>query len=252
MDAPTGSILAYATAPGSVAADGTGRNGLYTQILLKHMQAPGVELGRVFRKVRVDVIAASNEQQVPWESSSLTGDFFFSPGRGIEVTGHTKEQNTASAVPVSPQKTNTVNIERDGNFEKLPSGIVYDNKTGLEWYAGPDKDTNWNEANSWVKSLKVPGDGFRLMGAGWRLPTYDELRSLYIKGAGAVNMTPLLQTRGSRVWSNEKKISGQLLWNGETRDTSLARAFVFSGGYDYWETMIRPNDYRAFAVRTRK
>ena len=123
----------------------------------------------------------------------------------------------------------------------------------MEWYAGPDKDTNWIEAKKWADSLAVPGDKWRLFGGGWRLPTFDELRSLYIKGtATTANITPLLQTRGSRVWSNEKKTVEQRLWNGEKRDASLAKAFVFSGGYEYWETMVRPNDYRVFAVRKRK
>lgn len=49
MDAPTGSILAYATAPGSVAADGTGTNGLYTEKLLKHMSVPGIDLPFLFQ-----------------------------------------------------------------------------------------------------------------------------------------------------------------------------------------------------------
>ncbi len=77
MDAPTGSILAYATAPGSVAADGTDRNGLYTAMLLKHLNTPGLEIGRLFRKVRIDVVNASGKRQTPWESSSLMGDFYF-------------------------------------------------------------------------------------------------------------------------------------------------------------------------------
>ena len=77
MDAPAGSILGYATAPGAVAADGAGRNGLYTSKILEYMKQPGLEIGQLFRKVRVDVMAASNDAQVPWESSSLTGNFFF-------------------------------------------------------------------------------------------------------------------------------------------------------------------------------
>jgi hypothetical protein len=77
MDAPTGSILAYATAPGSVASDGPGRNGLYTSKLLKWMAEPELEIGQLFRKVRTDVLEESNGQQVPWESSSLTGNFYF-------------------------------------------------------------------------------------------------------------------------------------------------------------------------------
>lgn len=65
MDAPTGSILAYATAPGSVAADGTGRNGLYTEKLLKHMQTPGLTVERMFKLVRRDVTKGSKTRQVP-------------------------------------------------------------------------------------------------------------------------------------------------------------------------------------------
>ena len=79
MDAPRGSILAYSTAPGSVAADGTGRNGLYTAKLLKHMSTPGIKIEAVFKKVRIDVSRASSAKQTPWESSSLMGDFYFHP-----------------------------------------------------------------------------------------------------------------------------------------------------------------------------
>jgi len=85
MDAPTGSIVAYATAPGSVAADGMSRNGLYTSMLLKHITTPGLRIEEFFKIVRIDVMNDSNKKQVPWESSSLTGDFYFNPGRGIAV-----------------------------------------------------------------------------------------------------------------------------------------------------------------------
>lgn len=77
MDAPTGSLIAYATAPGSVAQDGLGENGLYTTFLLKHMQKPGLEILDMFRKVRIDVMKESGSEQVPWESTSLTREFYF-------------------------------------------------------------------------------------------------------------------------------------------------------------------------------
>jgi uncharacterized caspase-like protein len=79
IDAPTGSLLAYATAPGKVAADGTGANGLYTAELLKAMDVPGLKIEDVFKQVRINVLKASDGQQTPWESSSLTGEFFFRP-----------------------------------------------------------------------------------------------------------------------------------------------------------------------------
>jgi len=85
MDAPTGSYLAYSTAPGSVAADGIGRNGLYTSQLLKHIKSPGLKLEEVFKRVRIDVAKSSGNKQIPWDSSSLMGDFYFQPKRGVGV-----------------------------------------------------------------------------------------------------------------------------------------------------------------------
>jgi uncharacterized caspase-like protein len=77
MDAPKGTLIAYATAPGKVASDGEGRNGLYTQELLKLIQTPGLPVEGVFKKVRASVARATGDNQIPWEASSLTGDFYF-------------------------------------------------------------------------------------------------------------------------------------------------------------------------------
>ncbi|MDD5175096.1 MAG: caspase family protein [Sterolibacterium sp.] len=77
INAPTGTLIAYATAPGKVASDGEGRNGLYTSELLASMDVPGIRIEDVFKRVRSNVVRKSNEAQIPWESSSLTGDFFF-------------------------------------------------------------------------------------------------------------------------------------------------------------------------------
>ncbi len=77
MDAPVGSIVAYATAPDSVAADGTGQNGVYTKYLLEEMLVPGRTIEQVFKAVRNNVINETNNKQVPWESTSLRGDFYF-------------------------------------------------------------------------------------------------------------------------------------------------------------------------------
>ncbi|NKB72757.1 MAG: SUMF1/EgtB/PvdO family nonheme iron enzyme [Candidatus Latescibacteria bacterium] len=79
MDATIGSLVAYATAPGKVAADGSGQNGLYTAHLLEHLKTPGLKIHDLFMRVRNAVRGASNGQQIPWESSSLTGDFYFVP-----------------------------------------------------------------------------------------------------------------------------------------------------------------------------
>jgi len=77
MDAPIGTIIAYATAPGTTASDGTGINGLYTASLIKYITKPELSIEDVFKQVRVDVVSQSNRLQTPWESTSLMGDFYF-------------------------------------------------------------------------------------------------------------------------------------------------------------------------------
>ena len=82
MDAPSGSIVAFATAPGAEAADGAGANGMYTGHLLRHMVTPGLKVEEVFKRTRVAVKQDSSGRQIPWESTSLEGDFYFTPPAG--------------------------------------------------------------------------------------------------------------------------------------------------------------------------
>lgn len=81
INAPQGTLIAYATAPGRVAADGDGANGLYTEELLRAMAEPGLKVEDVFKQARIRVARRSNDQQIPWEASSLVGDFYFTPGQ---------------------------------------------------------------------------------------------------------------------------------------------------------------------------
>jgi uncharacterized caspase-like protein len=78
MDAPQGTIIAFATSPGKVAADGEGRNSPYTKNLIKTMQIPNLPIEQVFKQVRRAVQQETKNQQTPWENTSLSGDFYFS------------------------------------------------------------------------------------------------------------------------------------------------------------------------------
>lgn len=77
MRAPTGTFLAYATAPGDVAVDGTGGNSPFTAALAEKMTEPGRAIEEVLRRVRVSVIEATLGRQTPWDTSSLTPAFTF-------------------------------------------------------------------------------------------------------------------------------------------------------------------------------
>ena len=104
MDAPTGTFITYATAPGSVAADGFGRNGVFTKYLLQNMTQPGLKIEDVMKRVRNAVMHETGNKQVPWQSSSLTGDFYFVPKKAPPMLEHSKAK-------LQPYKTD-VGIER--------------------------------------------------------------------------------------------------------------------------------------------
>lgn len=87
LDAPPGTLLAYATAPGNTAEDGEGTHGLYTGRLLKEMQQPGAAVEDVFKRVRLAVRRDSQGAQIPWESTSLEADFAFLPARSRPDAG---------------------------------------------------------------------------------------------------------------------------------------------------------------------
>jgi formylglycine-generating enzyme required for sulfatase activity len=76
MSAAKGTIIGFATGSNKTASDGKkGTNGLYTGHLLKFMRQPGLTIEEVFKKTRQQVASETKEQQVPWVSNSLIGDF---------------------------------------------------------------------------------------------------------------------------------------------------------------------------------
>jgi len=85
MKAPSGTYISYSTAPGKVASDGEGKNGLYTQYLLRYMMKPGLTLEEVFKRVRNRVRDESNNQQIPWDQSSIFNDFYFIEAGGKRI-----------------------------------------------------------------------------------------------------------------------------------------------------------------------
>ena len=72
----TGTLIAFSTAPGAVAEDGTGGNSPFTASLVKHLPTPGVEIRQMLTRVRADVARATGDHQVPWDNSSLRGDVY--------------------------------------------------------------------------------------------------------------------------------------------------------------------------------
>jgi len=92
LDAPPGTFLAFATAPGNVAEDGDASSsgtghGLYTRYLLQELGKPIAKIEDVFKRVRLNVRQQSHGRQVPWESTSLEEDFFFNISATVKPEG---------------------------------------------------------------------------------------------------------------------------------------------------------------------
>jgi uncharacterized caspase-like protein len=74
----SGTLIAFATAPGNTAADGSGAHSPFTTALLKHIGTPRLELNQMLTRVRIDVAAATGKKQIPWVNSSLLGEIYLS------------------------------------------------------------------------------------------------------------------------------------------------------------------------------
>jgi hypothetical protein len=90
LNSATGIYVAYATAPGKVAEDGDSNNGLFTKYLIKYINQSGLNIESVFKNVRKDVKKDSHGEQIPWSSSSIDGEFYFT----LSKDGLTKSKST--------------------------------------------------------------------------------------------------------------------------------------------------------------
>jgi hypothetical protein len=122
--APTGTLIAYATGAGSVASDGAGRNGLFTQELLANLKTPGLTLESVFRRTRTTVRSKSSGQQVPYEYTSVEGeDFYFLPPSGAAPPPVTRPAPVVSTTPPPKPAVGTVRRNSLGmEFAYIPAG----------------------------------------------------------------------------------------------------------------------------------
>ncbi|TDQ84048.1 putative caspase-like protein [Dongia mobilis] len=129
MDAPTGTFVGYSTAPGEVAADGTGENSPYVAALASEMGKPGIALEETFRNVRVRVMAETDQRQVPWDSSSLTGAFYF---RAPQQTAAIAPQ---PAAPAAQAATAATAGQEAGESERLFWESIKDSSDPAEFEA---------------------------------------------------------------------------------------------------------------------
>jgi len=122
IHAPKGTFIAFATSPGETASNGTGKNGLFTSALLKHIEDENIQIEELFKRVRNSVFALSTGKQTTWEHTSLTGNYVFNFGQ-------------LNFSPITPYSERVI---IDKKFEILDDEDIDKIITGLkshDWYS---------------------------------------------------------------------------------------------------------------------
>jgi formylglycine-generating enzyme required for sulfatase activity len=160
MDAPAGILIAYSTAPGAVAADGSGRDSPYTEALSQAMRDLHEPVEQVFKHVRVGVMSATSGKQVPWESSSLTGDFYFvdAPSKPVAVVQSAPAVQSPPAVQSASAPGTPEPNRSSGTFSSFVAGLfgTNTNKSAPDSAAKPPEAPTRLAVNIPNKAPDVP------------------------------------------------------------------------------------------------
>lgn len=185
-DAPSGTLILFATRPGKVAADGEGGNGLYTSELLRVMATPGLTVESMHKRVAAAVETASRGEQEPWMEGSLKGEFYFSSA----PTQPAQAQPQPAPQPAQPAPQPLI----DNRYRPSADGSeITDTQTGLTWQRC-SVGQRWSGSSCEGQAKEFKFDEAQAQaGNGWRVPTVRELQSLRVCSAGFVAKTMDLQ-----------------------------------------------------------
>jgi len=150
---------------------------------------------------------------------------FWEYGETGSVQAQAASGNEQSAAGIKPGQA---------RFTKANNGVITDTITGLEWFVGPNSDNTWRQAKTWTENLAVAGGG-------WRLPTVAELKAIYQKDAGPINLDPVFHAP-----------PGAWVWSGELNNAWSAWGFAFYNGLEGWHSLDYAYGRLALAVRSRR
>jgi uncharacterized caspase-like protein len=161
IDRAVGMMIAFSTQPGNVALDGQGRNSPFTGALLRHIATEGSSINDVMIDVRNDVLKATDGKQVPWENSSLTGQFFFKPAAPPTVAD--KSAETTAQIAALHQEIERLQADQGARLtsqqeqlEILQQKLASETKTADQLAA--QKDSGTPAATSRVTAVEPAGD----------------------------------------------------------------------------------------------
>jgi TPR repeat protein len=171
MRAPEGTLISYATQPGSVAQDGDG-NSPYTKALATTVRRAGLDIFQTFNQVGLSVKRATGGSQQPWVSSSpIDGDFYFVPPPG-SAASHQSDVPVQDVNPpkprVAPDNPNDPrrSFERAANAGDAAAMV----NLGFAYERGNGVPQDFAEARKWYEKGAAAGNtvGMRNLGILYR------------------------------------------------------------------------------------
>ena len=213
VDAPKGTLIAYSTAPGDVALDGEGQNSPYTTELARSISQLGNQpIESVFKTTRKRVLERTGDKQLPWETSSVVGDFYFNADR---ASSDLQENDLSRLTPnLSPEENLVQAFEaarKDGTASGWQSfierhGEDRDNfyvQSALEQLAALSKPEIEHAPSPVSRSWKCTGQNRLLLNG--RLCVSSILDPQYGNRYGGIN---LIDNNLSTAWVEGKKGDG--------------------------------------------
>jgi len=140
VDNAKGMFIAYATSPGDVASDGSGKHGVFTEMILNNIEAEGMPLHNVFKNVKKDVYNKTNHRQRPWTHDDIIGNFFFKLPKGGKY---------------DPKKVDieNLNIDLEKSTHEISIDTIIHNDTTYSTVKSPYTGKIWLDRNLGAKRV---------------------------------------------------------------------------------------------------
>jgi hypothetical protein len=117
--ASVGTLISFSTQPGNVALDGDGPDSPFTEALLKHIDAPNIDVLSMMRDVRREVVARTNDRQVPWDTSSLVDEFFFKKSATDQVANDGGGKQTSGSKPEDKEENEVEQRKNETDLSRV-------------------------------------------------------------------------------------------------------------------------------------
>jgi len=179
IEAPRGMVVAFATQSDQIAADGAGRNSPFTGALLKEIEAPGIEIATVFRRVAIDVNQATGGRQLPELSISMSGDFYFNT-RDTDIQAWAKLRGSSDRRQLSDYVARYPNSPLTSDVQERLAALDRVEKLRLEEAARIQAESEKAEREQMMKERAQRE----------RLEALDQAEKDRIEGAGATGNLP--------------------------------------------------------------